>query len=108
MLKGFEAAFLVKEKEHTGKLTPYKTDLEYLADAVELVSRKGRLYQAFEHWIPRSFSVTLWPCSVFGSVNQSDFRGWRFSRIRTLFGPPLPCRLVTVAVAVRAPAPLLL
>ena len=29
-----------------GKLTPYKTDLEYLVDAVELVSRKGRLYQA--------------------------------------------------------------
>ncbi|CAL1145902.1 unnamed protein product [Cladocopium goreaui] len=28
-----------------GKLTPYKTDLEYLVDAVELVSRKGRLYQ---------------------------------------------------------------
>ena len=32
-------------EESAGKLTPYKTDLEYLVDAVELVSRKGRLYQ---------------------------------------------------------------
>ncbi|CAK9091961.1 unnamed protein product [Durusdinium trenchii] len=32
-------------QEEVGKLTAYKTDLEYLVDAVELVSRKGRLYQ---------------------------------------------------------------
>eukprot|EP00913_Durusdinium_trenchii_P032956 g30852.t1 len=37
-------------QEEVGKLTAYKTDLEYLVDAVELVSRKGRFPSA---WIPR-------------------------------------------------------
>lgn len=35
----------MQEAIEDGKLTPYKTDLEYLVDAVELVSRKGCLYQ---------------------------------------------------------------
>ncbi|CAJ1423930.1 unnamed protein product [Effrenium voratum] len=34
-----------EEEQEDGKLTPYKTDLDYLVDAVELISRKGRLYQ---------------------------------------------------------------
>ena len=40
-----------EEEQEDGKLTPYKTDLDYLVDAVELISRKGRLYQV-RSWQP--------------------------------------------------------
>jgi len=63
-----------EEKEHTGKLTPYKTDLEYLVDAVELVSRKGRLYQVKQKLEEKKTA------SVEGEEEQEDAFGAPWQR----------------------------
>lgn len=48
----------------------YKTDLEYLVDAVELVSRKGRLYQAEGEDVSEGAVVLGKPCA-FGTGDRS-------------------------------------